>query len=55
VALLVIDDVAGLFDEETLTTVANELARYGDLAVLEAAHDRRILSTPTLEISLERE
>ena len=54
VALLIIDDVAGLFDEETLTTVANELARYGDLAVLEAAHNRRILGAPTLEISLER-
>jgi hypothetical protein len=54
VALLIIDDVAGLFDEETLTTVANELARHGDLAVLEAAHNRRILSAPNLEIFLER-
>ena len=54
VALLIIDDVAGLFDEETLTTVANELARHGDLAVLEAAHNRRILGAATLEISLER-
>ncbi|MEI8148537.1 MAG: ATP-binding cassette domain-containing protein [Actinomycetes bacterium] len=54
VALLIIDDVAGLFDEETLSTVTQELARHGDLAVLEAAHNRRILSAPTLEISLER-
>jgi len=54
VALLIIDDVAGLFDEETLSTVAHELARHSDLAVLEAAHNRRILGAPTLEISLER-
>ena len=54
VALLIIDDVAGLFDEETLSAVGTELARHGDLAVLEAAHNRRILSAPTLEIFLER-
>ena len=54
VVLLVIDDVAGLFDQETMHTVANELARHSDLAVLEAAHNRRILGAPTLEISLER-
>jgi ABC-type transport system involved in cytochrome bd biosynthesis fused ATPase/permease subunit len=54
VSLLIIDDVAGLFDDETLALVASELAQHDQMAVLEAAHNRRILQTPTFEYSMER-
>lgn len=54
VVLLFVDDVAGLFDEETLGLVRAALDKRSDLAVIEAAHDRRIIETPTIKISLER-
>lgn len=52
VVLMVIDDVAGLFDDATLELVAAELQRHHGLAVVEAAHERRLLRTPTTTIEL---
>lgn len=54
VTLLFIDDIAGLFDEATLALVRAELAKRETLAVIEAAHDRRIIESPTIKISMER-
>jgi ATP-binding cassette subfamily C protein CydCD len=54
VKLLFLDDIAGLFDESTLSLVRTELSQRPTIAVIEAAHDRRIIEFPTIKISLER-
>lgn len=46
VPLLIIDDVAGLFDEPLLALVGSELSRFPQMAVIEAAHSRRVLDSP---------
>ena len=53
VSLLILDDVAGLFDDETMLKVATEIERRPAMAVIEAAHDRRLLRDPTSSILLE--
>jgi ABC-type transport system involved in cytochrome bd biosynthesis fused ATPase/permease subunit len=51
--LMVIDDVAGLFDGPILSLVAETLRRRPHLAIVEAAHDRRILSDASIVVTLE--
>ena len=51
--LMVIDDVAGLFDAPILTLVAEALRSRPHLAIVEAAHDRRILSDASVVVTLE--
>lgn len=51
--LLVIDDVAGLFDDGVLSLVTDALGRRPRLAVIEAAHDRHVVSDPSEIVTLE--
>ena len=49
---LVIDDVAGLFDETTRTLVRRALEVRPSLTVIEASVDRPLLTRPTLRVEL---
>lgn len=53
VRLLVIDDVAGLFDGPLLQQVATEISQHPELAIIEAAHRRRILAEADQVLDLE--
>lgn len=52
VAMLVIDDVAGLFDEATRNLVRAALALRPDLSIVEASVDRPLIVSPTARVEL---
>lgn len=53
VSLVIIDDVAGLFDADTLSCISHELTRHPTMALVEAGHGRRILNDCDTVVTLE--
>ncbi len=51
-SLVILDDVAGLFDEVSRDAVTRELARLEDLAIIEVAVDAPVLVGPTRTLRL---
>lgn len=51
--LLILDDIGGLFDDQTVSQVAKEFERHPAMAVVEAGHSRRLLTNAHQRITLE--